>query len=126
MRANHHRWDVKTGAKVKAAEAAAIGVDGAGGDALDQLVEIQKARQARLKSLNSAPPVVQRLYAGMPPPTPPPLNPLDDFAAFVRAQAAANVQATAKAAAAAAAPPRRVVAREQNKVIATRTGLHFA
>ena len=79
----HRRWDAKTGAKVREAEEAAIRAEPVGfDDELDQLVRIQVERQRRLRSLRSAPPVVQRLLHP-PPPPPKPLDPLDEFMAFV-------------------------------------------
>jgi hypothetical protein len=85
----HHRWDANTGAKVRAAEAQIDG--GAGEDELDQLVRIQAERQRRMVRLNQPPPVVHRLL-GPKPVERPPLDPLDAFAEFVRAQHAPNAQ----------------------------------
>lgn len=79
----HRRWDAKTGAVVRKAEEAAIRAEPVGfDDELDQLVRIQVERQRRLRSLRSAPPVVHRLLHP-PPPPPKPLDPLDEFMAFV-------------------------------------------
>jgi hypothetical protein len=79
----HRRWDAKTGTKVREAEEAAIRAEPVGfDDELDQLVRIQVERQRRLRSMKSAPPVVQRLlHPPLPPPKP--LDPLDEFMQFV-------------------------------------------
>ena len=84
LRAQHHRWEVQTGAQVRAADAQAR--YGAGDDALDALVMIQAERQRRLASIRSAPPVVHRLYAPQPEAAPRELDALEQFAEFVSAQ----------------------------------------
>lgn len=77
------RWESKTGAKIrKAEEVASRSEPVAFDDELDKLVMIQVERQRRLKSIKSAPPVVQRLLHP-PPPPPKPLDPLDEFMVYV-------------------------------------------
>ena len=87
QRLHHCKWELNTGAKVRAAEAIALGRDDATkGDALDHLVEIQRNRQLRLEQFKHPPAIVGRLL-GPPPVEAPPLDALDLFAEHVRAQA---------------------------------------
>jgi hypothetical protein len=89
----HRRWDAKTGTKLREAEEAAIRAEPVGfDDELDQLVRIQVERQRRLRSMRSAPPVVQRLLHP-PPPPPKALDPLDEFMQFVNQGGAQNANA---------------------------------
>ena len=87
QRLNHCKWELNTGAKVKAAEAVAMDTEAATkGDALDHLVQIQRNRQLRLEKFKHPPAIVGRLLA---PPhvEAPPMDALDLFAEHVRAQA---------------------------------------
>eukprot|EP00966_Prymnesium_polylepis_P271178 6265178-Prymnesium_polylepis.1 len=83
----HHRWEVQTGARVRAADTLARRANE--GDSLDSMVQIQLDRQKRLASVaaNRDRSIVQRLIAPPPPPEPPPLDALDHFARFVAERA---------------------------------------
>ena len=81
----HRRWDVRSGVKVRQAEARAV--DAREGDALDALVNIQVQHQRVLAERHRVPACVSRLHDNkgkMPPPVL--LNPLDAFAEFARAR----------------------------------------
>ena len=93
LRREHLRWDRRTGVQVRAAEKKA-GLE-LGGDALDELVQIQADRKKRLASMNNAPPFVERLAGRGRPVVPAALGPLDAFAAFVAAGGGANQEPAA-------------------------------
>lgn len=107
----HQRWDVKTGAAVRAAERvarrnreqAARQQHNNAGDALDALVQAQQERHKRLAACERAPPVVARLHSNEPPPhrvpAARPLNPLDAFVQWGQQQRAAPQPVAGKAAA---------------------------
>ena len=62
-----------------------VGESGGEGDALDELVQLQKDRQRRLAAVANAPGWCGRLALRHLPPPPPLLDPLDEFARFAAA-----------------------------------------
>ena len=128
QRMAHHRWDKKTGDRVRQAQDVVNGMVVPGVDALDDhIVKIQRARHARLIGCDSPPPVVQRLL-NPPVPEAPPLDALGEFLAAMRQRAEDEALA--------ASPPKPAVAPKATKMVfrgnangpglPTKMGLYYA
>ena len=77
------KWDQRTGAVIRNSEALAAGEIPIG-DAINDMVNLQRERRERNKGIGSAPPVVQRLLKP-PAPVAPPKDALDLFAEHMAA-----------------------------------------